>query len=66
VAKSCMPTTIVNEGNRWHGLLPGLDHFRLVTPPLQPGVVGPYLVRGVWFSNRLSLEGTGHIQIYGP
>jgi hypothetical protein len=25
-------------------------------------VVGPYLVRGVWFSSHLPLEGTGHIQ----
>jgi hypothetical protein len=28
----------------WRGLLPGLVPFRLVIPPLWPGVVGPYLV----------------------
>jgi hypothetical protein len=39
----------------------GLDIFRLVAPPLQPGVVGPYSVWGIWFSNHLLLEGTGHI-----
>jgi hypothetical protein len=33
-----------NEGKRWSGLIPGLALFRLVTPPLQPGVVGPYPV----------------------
>jgi hypothetical protein len=29
-----------NEGKRWCGLLSGLVLFRLVAPPLQPGVVG--------------------------
>jgi hypothetical protein len=48
-------------GYRDMNLFLGLVHFRLVAPPLQPGVVGPHLVRGAWFSNRLSLEGTGHI-----
>jgi hypothetical protein len=28
-------------------LLPGLVLFRLVAPPLQPGTVGSYSVRGV-------------------
>jgi hypothetical protein len=36
-----------NEGKRWCGLLSGLVLFRLVVLPLQPGVVGPYPVRGV-------------------
>jgi hypothetical protein len=31
--------------------------FRLVPPPLQSGVVGPYLVRGVWLLSCLLLEG---------
>jgi hypothetical protein len=31
-------------------------------PLLFSGVVGPYLVWGVWFSSRLLLEGTNHIQ----
>jgi hypothetical protein len=39
--------------------------FRWVTPPLQPRVVGPYLEWGAWLSSRMSLEGTGHIQILG-
>jgi hypothetical protein len=36
----------------------GLVLFRLVAPPLQPGVVEPYPVRGAWFHSRLPLEGT--------
>jgi hypothetical protein len=35
--------------------------FRMVAPPLQLGVVGPYPVHGVGFPNHLSLEGTGGI-----
>jgi hypothetical protein len=42
-------------------LLPGLVLFRSVPPPLQPGVVGPYPVEGVWFTSRLPLEGIGRI-----
>jgi membrane-associated phospholipid phosphatase len=61
VAKSCLPTTITNEGKRWRGLLPGFVLFRLVAPPPQSGVVGPYLAQGVWFPSHLLLEGTGHI-----
>jgi hypothetical protein len=44
----------------------GLVLLRLVVSPLQPGVVGPYLVWGTWFPSRLTLEGTSHIQIYRP
>jgi hypothetical protein len=40
-------------------LLLGLVPFRLVVSPLQPGVVGSYLVRGIIFSNRVLPEGTG-------
>jgi hypothetical protein len=43
----------------WHGLLPSLVLFMLVVSPLELGVVGAYLVRGVGFSSRVSLEGTG-------
>jgi hypothetical protein len=32
----------LGEGKDWCGLLPGLILFRLVVPPLQPGVVGLY------------------------
>jgi hypothetical protein len=43
-------------------LFVGLILFRLVTPPLGIGVVGPYLVQGgAWFPSRLLLEGTGCI-----
>jgi hypothetical protein len=35
--------------------------FRLVAPPLQPGVVGPYLIYGAWFPSHLPLEGTSRI-----
>jgi hypothetical protein len=38
--------------------------FRLLVPPLQIGVVVLYLVQVDWFLSRLSLEGTGHIQIF--
>jgi hypothetical protein len=31
-------------GSDWSGLCPGRVLFRLVVPPLQPGVVGPYPV----------------------
>jgi hypothetical protein len=40
----------------WYGLFPGLVLFRLVAPPLQQGVLGPYLVWGAWFLSRLLLE----------
>jgi hypothetical protein len=36
-----------------------------VAPPLQLGVVGPYLVRGVWFTSHLPLEGTDRIYNFG-
>jgi hypothetical protein len=36
-----------NEGKRRCGLLPDLVLFRLVAPPLKPGVMGPYSVQGV-------------------
>jgi hypothetical protein len=54
-----------NEEERWRGLLPGSVLSRLVAPPLQTGVVGPYPVRGVWFPSRLLLDGTGRIQNFG-
>jgi hypothetical protein len=41
----------------WCRLLLDSVLFRLVVPLLQLGVVGPYPVRGVWFPNRLPLEG---------
>jgi hypothetical protein len=50
---------------RCHGLLPGLVLFELVVPPLQPGVVGPYPVQGVWFPSHLQLVRTYHNQIFG-
>jgi hypothetical protein len=46
------------------GSLLGLVIFRFVVPPLQLGVIGPYLIWGTWFSNRLPLEGTDRIQIF--
>jgi hypothetical protein len=48
------------------GLHLSLVPYRLVAPPLQPGVVGPYSVWGAWFPNCVPLEGTGRIQIFGP
>jgi hypothetical protein len=53
------------RGNEWCRLLPGLDFFRLVAPPLLLGVVGPFLVRGARFPNHLPLEKTGRIQSFG-
>jgi hypothetical protein len=50
-----------NDGKRMCGLLPGLVIFKLVVSPLQLGVVGPYLVWGVWFHSHLLFEETGHI-----
>ena len=55
-----------NEGKIRYGLLPGLVLFRLVTPPLQSGVVRPYPVWGAWFPSCVSLEGTDRIQNFGP
>jgi hypothetical protein len=57
----CLP----KWGKCWRGLRPGLVLFMLVTPPLQAGVVGPYPVRGAWFSSHVPLEGTGRIQVLG-
>jgi hypothetical protein len=50
-----------NEEERWCRLFLCSLLSRLVAPPLQLGVVGPYPVQGLWFPNRLPLEGTGHI-----
>jgi hypothetical protein len=61
VAKSCMPAPIVGWKKCKRGLLSGLVIFRLVTPPLQAGVVGFYLVWCVWFPSHLPLEGINHI-----
>jgi hypothetical protein len=54
-----------NEGKQMCGLLPGLVHFRMVVPPLQPGVVGPYPEWGVWLPSRLIREGIGRIKNCG-
>jgi hypothetical protein len=57
-----LPTYVYrNEEERWCRLLPGSVLFWLVAPPLHLGMVGPYLVRGVWFPSYLLLEGTDHI-----
>jgi hypothetical protein len=61
VAKFCLPVPIIQWKKRKRGLLKGLILFRMVTPSLEPRVVGLYLVQGVWFSSRLLLEETGHI-----
>jgi hypothetical protein len=37
-----------------YALFSGLVLFRLVAPPLQPGVVGPYPVWDTWFPHHLS------------
>jgi hypothetical protein len=55
-----------NRGKYCHALLSGLLLFRLVVPPLQLGVVGPYPVWGVWLLSHLLLEGTECIQIFWP
>jgi hypothetical protein len=65
VVKSCVPVPIVEWKKRKRGLLTRLVLFKLVAPPLQPGLVGLYLVWGVWFPSRLPLEGTGCIQNFG-
>jgi hypothetical protein len=49
-----------NEEERWFRLLLGSVLSRLVAPPIQPGVVGSYPVRGVWFPGHLLWEGTDH------
>jgi hypothetical protein len=66
VVKSCLLTPIVGWKKRKHGLLFELVLFRLVGPPLQPGVVGLYPVWRVWFPSCLPLEGTSQIQNFGP
>jgi hypothetical protein len=55
-----LPTRGYRDGGKdWHRLLPGLVLFRLVIPPLQPKVMGPYVIHGTWFPSHLLLEGTG-------
>jgi hypothetical protein len=54
VVKSCLPAPIVGWKKHKRGLLPGLVFFRLVAPPLQPGVVGLYPVQGVWHPRNQS------------
>jgi hypothetical protein len=46
-------------------ITPRISFFRLVAPPLQPRLVGPYLIRGVGFPDRLPLEETSHIHNFG-
>jgi hypothetical protein len=58
VAKSFLPLVVEMEKKVWCRLLPDLVLFRLVVPPLQPGVVGPFLVRGIGLPSHVSLEGT--------
>jgi hypothetical protein len=50
----------------WCRLPPNLVLFRLVAPPLQIEVVGPYLVCGVWFPSHLPLERASRIQNFEP
>jgi hypothetical protein len=54
-----------NEEKQRCQFLLGSDLFRLVDPPLQPGLVEPYPVRGVWFPSHFRLEGTSHIHNFG-
>jgi hypothetical protein len=61
-----MPVCVCrDEIEDWYGSLLDLIPFRLAAPPLQPRVVGPYPVWGVWFPIRLPLERTSHIQNFG-
>jgi hypothetical protein len=57
-------TTVIGE-MCWHRIHLGLVLFKLVVPPLQLGVLVPFLVWGVRFPSRLLLVGTGHNQIFG-
>jgi hypothetical protein len=50
-----------NEEESWCRLLLSSILFGLGAPPLQSGVVGSYLLWGVWFPSRLPLEGTRSI-----
>jgi hypothetical protein len=43
-------------------IIPVISSFLVGGPALQPEVVGPYPVRGVWFPSRLPLDGTDCIQ----
>jgi hypothetical protein len=61
VAKSYLPTPIIWWKKRKRELLLRLVIFRLVPPPLRPGVEGLYLVRGVWFPSCLPLNEIGRI-----
>jgi hypothetical protein len=65
VVKSCLAMLIVGWRSDGRGLFLGSVLFRLVAPPLQPGVVGHFLVWGVWFPSHLPLEGTDCIQNFG-
>jgi hypothetical protein len=60
-----LPVCGYHDGRHvWCILLLDFVLFRLVAPPLQPGVVGPYLVWGAWFPNLLPLGGTCHVYIF--
>jgi hypothetical protein len=59
IGDKILPARGYRDGGRdWCGLILGLVLFRFVVSSLQPVVVRPYPVRGTWFPNRLSLEGT--------
>jgi hypothetical protein len=54
-----LPAHGYRDGKKdWCGVLLGLILFRLIFPPLQPRVVGPYPVWSIRFSSHLLLEGT--------
>jgi hypothetical protein len=66
VVKPCLSTLYHDEIEDWYKSLLHLIPFRLAAPPLQTGVVRPYLVQGAWFPSHLPLEGTSGIQIFRP
>jgi hypothetical protein len=48
-------------------IVPRFNFFKLVVPPLQPGVMGLYPIHSAWFPIRLSLEGTrSYSDLLGP
>jgi hypothetical protein len=57
VAKSRLPVLIVGQRSDGRGSFLGLVLFRLVASPLQPRLVGHFLVWGVWFPYLFATRG---------
>jgi hypothetical protein len=65
VVKLCLPVLIAGWRSDGHGSFSGLVLFRLVAPPLQPGVVGLFPSMGCMVPQLFTTGGNDRIQNVG-